>query len=56
MRVKIDELRRFAGEFADPLQFVMVDVIGDEALFVLQFHRVEHAAVGINPDQGVMLW
>ena len=49
-RVQIDELGRFAGKFADALQAVVVDEIRDEALFVLQFHRVEDAAVRVDAD------
>ena len=32
-----------------------VDDVGDEALLVLHFHRVERAAVGIDADEKIVL-
>jgi hypothetical protein len=51
--VEVDELRRLASIFAYPLQVIVIDERRNEAFFVLQLHRVEGAAVGIDADQKV---
>ena len=55
LRVQVDELGRLAGVLAHALQLVVVDEIRDEALLVLQLHRVEDAAVGVDADQKIVL-
>jgi hypothetical protein len=49
--VQIHEFRGFARIFADALQIVVLDEDGNEALFVLQLHRIEHATIRVNTDQ-----
>jgi hypothetical protein len=51
LRIEIHEVPAFAGVFADRLQPEILDVHRCEALLVLDLHRVEHAAIGVNADE-----
>ena len=55
LRIQIDELGRLARILAHALQLVVIDEVRNEALLVLQLHRVEDAAVRIDADQKIVL-
>ena len=55
-RVKVHELGRFPAIARDGLQVEEPDGVGDEALFVLDLHRVERAAVRIDADEKVVFF
>ena len=55
LRIQVDELGRLAGILAHALQLVVIDEVRDEALLVLQLHRIEDAAVRIDADQEIVL-
>ena len=57
VRLSIEPLNRYETDFINTCSQVLklVDDIGNEALLVLQLHRVERAAVGINAnEEGVL--
>ena len=54
--IQIDELGRLAGVPGDRLQAPILDDVGDEALFMLDLHRVEGAAIGVDADEKIVLW
>ena len=51
LRIEVDEFRSLTSILADRLQFVVVDNVGNEAFFVLEFHRVERTTIGIDADE-----
>src|SRR4051794_6380121 len=50
LRVQVHELGCFARIAADTLQLIVIDEIWNEALFVLDFHRIEDAPVRIDAN------
>ena len=53
--VEVGELPNAAGKLRRGLKFPVLDEGRSEALFVLDLHRVEHAAVGIKADEEFVL-
>lgn len=49
--IEIDKVPRLAGVLAHPGQAEVLDHVRGKALLVLDFHRVKHAAVGIDADE-----
>ncbi len=54
-RVQIDKFKRFPGIFAHALKVPILDGHRHKAFFVLEFHRVKSAAVGVNADEKFVL-
>jgi hypothetical protein len=52
--VQVDELGGLPGQGRDRLQVPVLDRVGDEALLVLDLHRVEGAPVGVDADEEVL--
>jgi hypothetical protein len=53
--IQIHEFRRLAGVLAHALQVPMIDNVRNEAFLVLQFHRIEDAAVRVDADEKLVL-
>ena len=53
-RVEVDEFGRLARVFAHAFEVPMMNNARDEAFFVLEFHRVESATVGVDPNEKIM--
>jgi len=54
--VEVDELGGFASVFGDRLEIPVLDNVGNEALFVLDFHGIEGTAVGVDTDEKFVFW